>query len=180
MTDAAPAPAPKGEKKKPKTAPKKADHPTYIEMVVAAIVALAERKGSSAVAIRKWIAANHKVTEAANKHVNNALRKNPGGVLKHVTGTGASGSFKLADKKPKKVVVGKKKVGAKNVAGKKPLKAKKATPKKKKPAAKKSPKKKKPAAKKPAAKVAKKPAAKKPAKKVIKKKPAKKVKPVKK
>ena len=169
------SPAKKAEKKK--AAPKKpADHPKYSEMIVAAVGALKERKGSSRQAIVKYISANYKVGDNANTHVKQALKRMvAGAALKQVKGAGASGSFKLAEK-PKVV---KKKPAAKKPA------AKKATPKKaaKKPAAKKAtPKKaaaKKPAAKKPAKKTtpkkAKKPAAKKPAaKKAAKKTPKKK------
>ena len=156
MSDA--APAKKAEKAKSK--PKPAEHPKYSDMIAAAIVALKERSGSSRQAILKYISANYKVGDHAGTHLKLALKRGvAGGLLKQVKGTGASGSFKVADK-PK---VAKKKPAAKKPAAKKtPKKAKKATPKKaaKKPAAKK------PAAKKPA----KKPAAKKPAKKVAKKK----------
>ena len=172
MADA--SPAKKAEKKK--AAPKKpADHPKYSEMIVAAVGALKDRKGTSKQAIVKYIAANYKVGDSANTHVKAALKRMvTSGALKQVKGAGASGSFKLAEK-PK--VVKKKKPAAKKPA------AKKATPKKaaKKPAAKKAtPKKaaKKPAAKKAAKKTtpkkAKKPAAKKPAAKKVKKTPKKK------
>ena len=170
MSDA--APAKKAEKAKSK--PKPAEHPKYSDMIAAAIVALKERSGSSRQAILKYISANYKVGDHAGTHLKLALKRGvTSGALKQVKGTGASGSFKVADK-PK---VAKKKPAAKNPAAKK-TPAKKAA---KKPAAKKTPKKakkatpkkaaKKPAAKKPAAKKpAKKPAAKKPAKKVAKKK----------
>ena len=151
MSDA--APAKKAEKAKSK--PKPAEHPKYSDMIAAAIVALKERSGSSRQAILKYISANYKVGDHAGTHLKLALKRGvTSGALKQVKGTGASGSFKVADK-PK---VAKKKPAAKKPAAKKtPKKAKKATPKK--------------AAKKPAAKKpAKKPAAKKPAKKVAKKK----------
>ena len=165
-----PAKAPK----KKAAAKKPADHPKYSEMIAAAIASLKERSGSSRQAILKYVSANYKVSDGAATHVKLALKRGvAGGALKQVKGTGASGSFKLADKvKPPKAA---KKPAAKKPAAKKAAKkvakkatpkksAKKATPKKaKKPAAKKTPKKvaKKPAAKKPAAKKAKKPAAKK-------------------
>jgi histone H1/5 len=51
---------------KKKAAPKKpAEHPKYSEMVVAAIAALKERKGSSRQAILKYIQANYKVGDNA-------------------------------------------------------------------------------------------------------------------
>ena len=167
MADKAAAPAPAGEKKaaKKKAAPKKvADHPKYSEMVAAALVALKSRKGTSRIAILKYINANFKVGDGAGTHVKLALKRGvAGGALVQVKGTGASGSFKLAEKPkaPKKA----KKPAAKKPAAKK---AAKKSPKKKKPAAKK------PAAKKATPKKAKKPAAKKPAKKAAKKKTPKK------
>lgn len=166
MSDA--APAKKAEKAKAKAKP--ADHPKYSEMIAAAIVALKERSGSSRQAILKYISANYKVGDHAGTHLKLALKRGvTGGALKQVKGTGASGSFKVAEK-PK---APKKKPAAKKPAAKKTPKkpAAKKTPKKaaKKPAAKKATPKK--AAKKPAAK---KTAAKKPAKKPATKKPAKK------
>ena len=173
-------------KKKP-TAPKKpAEHPPYADMIIAAILALKERNGSSRQAIEKYIKANYKVGEVGS-HLKMALKRGvTSGKLVHTKGVGASGSFKVAkeekkEKKPKKKPAAKKsaakpKKPAAKKAAKKP--AAKKTAKKpaavKKPAAKK-PAVKKPAAKKPAAKkpAAKKPAAKKPAKKVAKKSPKK-------
>jgi histone H1/5 len=59
MADAAPPAAPKAVKPK---APKKAPtHPPISELIIKALVALKERNGSSAIAIKKWIAANEKV-----------------------------------------------------------------------------------------------------------------------
>merc|ERR1712088_797665 len=121
---------------KVKKAAKPAAHPPYANMIVAAIKALKDKKGSSRQAILKYVVANNKVADAdkAAVRVKLALRK-------LVAGKKGAGSFKLPAKEP---------------AAKKP-KAKKA----KKPKAAK-----KPAAKKPAAKkAAKKPAAKKAAKK---------------
>lgn len=174
MSDAA-----KSKTKKP------ADHPTYKEMIVAAITTLKERNGSSRQAIVKYITANYKVGESSNSHVKQALKRLVAAKeLTQTKGTGASGSFKVvkkAEPKPKKKPAAKKpaakkpaakKAAAKKPAAKKPA-AKKATPKKKTPAKKKAatPKK---AAKKPAKKAtAKKPAAKK-VKKTPKKKTAKK------
>ena len=163
MSDAK-APAKKAAPKKP------AEHPKYIDMIVAAITALKERSGSSRQAILKYLQDNYKVGESANTHLKLALKRGvAGGALKQVKGAGASGSFKVGEK-PK---APKKKPVAKKPAAKKPAKK----PAAKKPAAKKAAAKKKPAAKKPAPKkaAAKKPAAKKPAaKKPAKKAPAKK------
>ena len=181
MSEAAAAPAKVKKVAKPK---KPAAHPPYGEMVAKAIVGLADKKGSSKVAIKKYILANFKVedTKATNTQLNLALKRGVAGG-KLVTAKGHAGTFKAAKvEKPKKVA----KKSPKKAAAKKP--AAKKTPKKaaaKKPAAKKSPAKK--AAKKPAAKkspakkaakpkaaAAKKPAAKKPAAKKTPKKAVKK------
>lgn len=166
-------------KKKP-AAKAPADHPKYIDMVKAAIVALKERNGSSRQAIEKYIKANYKVGDGVGTHLKLALKRGvEAKVLVQVKGTGASGSFKvnkeLKEAKPKKSA---KKPAAKKPAAKKPA-AKKPAAKKpaakaaaKKPAAKKATTK--PAAKKVTKPAAKKPAAKKPAAKKVTKKPAKK------
>ena len=139
-----------------KAAPKKvAEHPTYAVMVTAALAALKDRKGSSKIAIGKYICANYKVGPKFNGPLKQALKK---GVenksLVQTKGIGASGSFKIAKvEKPAAKKPAAKKPAAKKPAAKKPA-AKKPAAKKpaaKKAAAKKSPKK---AAKKPAAKKA--------------------------
>ncbi|XP_041473356.1 histone H1-delta-like [Lytechinus variegatus] len=170
----APAPStPKKAAKKKTSKPKTpANHPKYSDMIASALKSLNEKKGSSRQAILKYIKANYKVGDSANVHIKLALKRGvSSGQLRHVKGTGASGSFLLAEakaaKKPAKKATPKKKAAAKKPAAKKAAKkpaakkpAKKSTPKKKaaKPAAKKA----KPAAKKPASK-------KKPAKKAAKK-----------
>merc|ERR1712088_628243 len=155
---------------KAKKPAKKAEHPPSAVMVLAAVKALKESKGSSLAAIKKYIAANNKVDIVKiSPFIRKAVKKLMGDKkIAQTKGVGASGRFKAvkAEKpKVKKVKKPKKKV------------AKKA----KKPAAKKSPKKAakkaktpKKAAKKPVAKkaAAKKPAAKKTPKKAAKKKPA--------
>lgn len=181
MSEAAAAPAKVKKAAKPR---KPAAHPPYGEMIAKAIVGLADKKGSSKVAIKKYILANFKVedTKTTNTQLNLALKRGVAGG-KLITAKGHAGTFKAAKaEKPKKVV----KKSPKKAAAKKP--AAKKTPKKaaKKPAAKKSPAKK-AAAKKPAAKkakspakkaakpkAAKKPAAKKTPKKAVKKPAAKK------
>ena len=168
MSDGEKAAAPK----KKVAAKKPADHPKYIDMIVAAITALKERTGSSRQAITKYVAANNKVSDNAGVHIKMALKRGvAAGTLVQAKGTGASGSFKVA----KKAAPPKKKPAAKKPAAKKPA-AKKPAAKK---AAKKSPAKKKPVAKKAKTpkktpkKPAKKPAAKKPAAKKAKKTPKK-------
>lgn len=175
MSSPAPVSPAKPAKKAKKPAAKKvADHPKYQEMIAQAIGTLKERTGSSRQAILKYVQANYKVSDSASTHLKLALKRGvTGGEFKQVKGTGASGSFKLAEK-PKKVP--KKKLPAKKPAAKKAKKPAK-KPVAKKPAAKKAAKKtpKKVAAKKTPKKApAKKPAAKKPAKKSAKKAPKKK------
>ena len=143
-----------------------AEHPTYADMVAAAIAALKDRKGSSRQAILKYVCANYKVDPAkAGTHVRRALTAGiKKGSLKMAKESGkGAGCFKLAEKPKVEKKKPAKKPAAKKPAAKKPA-AKKPAAKKpkaaKKPAAAKKPKAaKKPAAKKPAAK---KPAAKKP------------------
>ena len=109
MSEAAKSPA----KKKPVAPKKQADHPPYIEMIKASIVALKERNGSSRQAIEKYIKANYKVGEVG-PHLKMALKRGAaGGKLLHTKGVGASGSFKVPkeekkEKKPKKKPAAKK------------------------------------------------------------------------
>lgn len=172
--------APKKSTPKKKVVKKPAAHPTYKEMIMAAIVALKQRGGSSRQAISKYISGHYKVGENANSHLKLAFRRAiASGML--VSAANHAGTYRLskealAPPKPKKKVTAKKpaaKKAKKPKAAKKTPAKKKATPKKaKKPATKKkaTPKK----AKKPV-KSAKKPTKKTPAKKA-KKAPAKKAK----
>merc|ERR1712083_869886 len=147
---------------KVKKAAKPAAHPPYANMIVAAIKALKDKKGSSRQAILKYVVANNKVADAdkAAVRVKLALRKLVAAkkvVPAAAAGKKGAGSFKLPVKEP-----AAKKPKAKKA--KKPAAKKAAKPKAKKAAKPKAAKK--PAAKKPAAKkAAKKPAAKKAAKK---------------
>jgi len=185
---ATPKAAPKAKASKPKVAKKAASHPSYNDMIKKAITALKERNGSSRQAIQKYIMANYNVgkeEKSISAHMRMGLKRGVvSGALKQVKGTGASGSFRVAekggDKKPKVA----KKPAAKKPAAKKPAGEKKAAkPKKpkaaKKPAAAKKPKTpkkakapKKVSVKKPKSPKAKKPAAKKAAKSPKAKKPA--------
>ena len=155
-----PVKAPKQKTKKPAAPKKQADHPKYGDMIVAGIASLKERSGSSRQAILKYIQSNYKVSDSCPTHVKLALKRGvAGGSLKQVKGTGASGSFKLAEK-------------AKAKPKKKPAAKKPAAKKAKKPAAKKTPTKKAAGAKKVVKKPAAKKSAKKPAAKKTPKKPA--------
>merc|ERR1712141_821294 len=76
----------------------KSGNPTSSVMVKAAIEGLKETKGSSLVAIKKYIATNYKIDPSKHSHfIKKALTS---GVEKktivQTKGTGASGSFKLA------------------------------------------------------------------------------------
>ena len=167
MPDAA-APA-KSPKKKAAAKPKKpAAHPTYAEMIKAAVTSLKERGGSSRQAILKYIMKNFNVgkdEKMVNARLKLALRSGvKKGSLKQAKGTGATGSFRMGEVKK----ATKPKKAKKPKAAKKPKKAKK-------PKAAKKPKKtaaKKPKAAKPKKAAAKKPKAAKP-KKATKPKAAK-------
>lgn len=151
--------------KKKKTPIKKvANHQTYAAMIASALTALKDRKGSSKIAIEKYIRANCVVGGATANEARGAIalklalkRGVESGALVQVKGQGASGSFKLGKiAKPivKKAAVKKvvQKVAVKKVAAKKPAVKKAPMP---------SGKPKKAMAKKVAKKVAKKPVAKK-------------------
>uniref|UniRef100_F1L351 Histone H1.X n=1 Tax=Ascaris suum TaxID=6253 RepID=F1L351_ASCSU len=103
---ASPIHAPKKSPKKaskPKSAKVVASHPTYSVMIKAALVALKDHKGSSRAAILKYILQHYKVGDNINKvnaHLRQALKKGASsGFLKQVKGVGASGSFRLGEKK---------------------------------------------------------------------------------
>ena len=118
-----------------------ASHPPTSVMVKEAIESLKEKKGSSLISIKKYLATNYKMDLAKHGHFikkalaagvrNNTIRK--------VKGKGASGSFKLAkaESKSKKVIKPKtstknpKYPSKKNVAKSKPAASKGTTPMKK-------------------------------------------------
>lgn len=169
-----------------KKAKKPASHPKYTEMVKKSIEALKERGGSSRQAIHKYIMSHFDVgkdTKVVNTHLKLALKRAvQSGLLKRSKGTGASGSFRLAEKAtagPKKAT-GAKRGPKKAAAGgaakpKKVAKPKAAKSPAKKAAKPKAAKPKKAAAAKP--KVAKKPKTPKKAKSPKKPKVAKKAAP---
>ena len=174
MTAVAAVPASARSSKRPSA--KKAEHPTYREMISSALGAMKERKGTSRQKIQKFIADTYKLDlTASNSHLKRALTSGvTKGAFLQTTGKGASGSFKLAPMPaagPKKRSTKKvaKKPAAKKAAAKK--RVKKSAPKSsaRRPAAKKRPTKKKAASKKAASKK-KKPAAKKASKKKSSKK----------
>merc|ERR1712110_231567 len=127
-----------------KPAAKPAAHPSYKVMVCAAIAALKSRGGSSRQTIAKYIQGNFKDI----KNLNTSLKKALLGLIKDkkivvAKGTGAAGTYKLAEKPAVKKVVKKKAAPAKKKpAAKKPAAKKQKSPKKTKPVKKaKSPKK---------------------------------------
>ena len=117
----------KSPKRRSKSNTKKpAAHPTYKEMIVAAILALKQRGGSSRQAIAKYITGHYKVGETANVHLKLAFKRAlSAGVL--VTNATHSGTYRLSDAakkpapKPKKAKAVAKKPAAKK-ATKKPAK----------------------------------------------------------
>lgn len=143
-TSSAPASPKKGKKagaaKKPA---KPRTHPPAGDMVLAAVKALKDKKGSSLQAIKKYIAANYKCDVEKQslfirKYLKSAVDKK---ILVQTKGSGAAGSFKLpgdGDKKPAAKVAKKKTAAAKKPAVEKKPKKKAAAAKK--PASPKKPK----------------------------------------
>ncbi|OON17878.1 linker histone H1 and H5 family protein [Opisthorchis viverrini] len=127
--------------KKPKSAKPKipANHPPVIDMLKASIIAAKDRKGTSLPTIKKFIAANYKVdVEQLGPYIRrgtvHAVEKGTL-VLVGNKGKGASGSFKVAEKKaavaklksvkkPKVVKAKKPEAPKKPKATKKPAKPK--------------------------------------------------------
>ena len=108
-----------------------ASHPKYIDMVVSAIKALADKSGSSRQAINKYIVKEYKLTD--NNHhsamLKRALKRGSGadGPLVHNKGKGAAGSFKVKPAAAKPAKPAAKKAPAKKSAPKKAA-AKKTVP----------------------------------------------------
>ena len=127
--------APATPTKAKKAAPKKPSaHPEYKVMIASAITALANRSGSSKIAISKYISANYKVGERHESLLKmSLLRGLKSGALVKKSGVGCSGSFKLAAavKKPAAKKPAAKKPATKKPAAKKPAAKKAGTPKKK-------------------------------------------------
>ena len=116
---------------------KSSDHPTYAEMISAAILSLKDRTGSSRQAIAKYVCANYQVdADKAAFHLRRALKKGlEDGVFKTARQSGkGAGSFRLVEKKKKKPAVKKAKPSSKKSAVDAAKKAKSSA--KKKPAVK--------------------------------------------
>ena len=110
-------------------------HPNTSEMVLAAVTALKNRKGSSMQAIKKYMSSTYKVdTDKTAIFIRRYLRKAVAeGVLVQAKGNGASGSFNLPSsdlKKPVKSSGKKRGRPAKSTTA--DASKKKSTPKKKK------------------------------------------------
>ncbi|WKX96233.1 hypothetical protein Q1695_012577 [Nippostrongylus brasiliensis] len=123
--------SPKAKASKPKVAKKAPSHPTYSAMIRKSVSELKEKTGSSKAAILKYMLANYKLGDNVTKinaQLRLALKRGVvKGDLKQVKGSGASGSFKLGEKK----AAAPKKVAAKKPASaKKPKSPKKAVAKK--------------------------------------------------
>ena len=116
---------------------KSSNHPTYAEMISAAILSLKDRTGSSRQAIAKYVCANYQVdADKAAFHLRRALKKGlEDGVFKTARQSGkGAGSFRLVETKKKKPSVKKAKPSSKKSAVDAAKKAKSSA--KKKPAVK--------------------------------------------
>uniref|UniRef100_A0A3Q3EQB7 H15 domain-containing protein n=1 Tax=Labrus bergylta TaxID=56723 RepID=A0A3Q3EQB7_9LABR len=105
MAEEAPAvAAPVVKTPKKKAAPKpKSDGPPLPTLIISAVAESKERKGVSLSAVKKALAAKGVDVVKANKRINAAVVKLvTNGTLAQTKGSGASGSFKLAKKEPKK------------------------------------------------------------------------------
>ncbi|KAL7078327.1 hypothetical protein ACQ4LE_002209 [Meloidogyne hapla] len=154
----------KTKTKSPKTSKKPnapSDHPPYKLMIKKALSELKQKKGTSRLAILKFIMSNFNLgenTAKINSHLKMALKKGvQTGYLKQIKGIGAGGSFVLGDGKidetslkPAVPTKAKKAKSPAKAAGVKKPSVKKAAPKKKTSAKKVVPAKVSPAAVKPA------------------------------
>ncbi|KAJ7372677.1 Histone H1.0 [Desmophyllum pertusum] len=102
-----------------------ASHPKYIDMIVNAVKALADKSGSSRQAINKYIVKEYSLTE--NNHHNAMLKQalkrgsDASGPLVHNKGKGAAGSFKIKPAPTKPAKPAAKKAPAKKPRRRKPL-----------------------------------------------------------
>ena len=123
-----------------KTATKKTSQPSTLQLVVNAIEARKEPRGSSAAGIKKTLETMGVDISAKRAFINSALKKGvEKGVLKQVKGVGATGTFKIDTTKAKaaeKAKAQKEKERARKAKALEKEKAKKAAAKAKKAAAK--------------------------------------------
>ena len=123
-----------------KTSTKKTRQPSTLQLVINAIEARKDPRGSSAAAIKKTLETMGVDTSAKRAFINSALKKGvEKGVLKQVKGVGATGTFKIDTTKVKAAEKAKAQKEKERVRKAKALekeKAKKAAAKAKKAAAK--------------------------------------------
>ncbi|XP_065089480.1 histone H1-gamma, late-like [Ochlerotatus camptorhynchus] len=135
---ASPAKTPKkakATKRDAKHPAKTVTHPPASEMVLAAVTALDQRKGSSLQAIKKYITTNYqcdlaKLNIFLRKALINGVER---GILFQTKGSGAKGSFRLQEQKPRKKKITKKQAAekkAKKLAAKAAAGAEATTPSK--------------------------------------------------
>lgn len=129
-----PAPA---KPKRAKASRRSASHPTYSEMIAAAIRAEKSRGGSSRQSIQKYVKSHYKVGQNADLQIKLSIRRLlAAGVLKQTKGVGASGSFRLAKSdKAKRSPRKKKKAVRRSTSPKKAARPRKARSPAKKPKA---------------------------------------------
>lgn len=189
MTDSTVSPSsavplsPKSPKKKPATAratntkSDSAKHPSTSIMVTTAIKKLQDKKGSTLQAIKKYISVNYQVNSTKSAYLIGKFLKAAvlNGVLVQTKGSGASGNFKMAEVKKKKLAKVAKKPSTKKLKVKKSITAKAPDATKKRKSTSKKPKSSEPATKKvkKAIAVAKPKIAKSPVKPKVAKSPAK-------
>ncbi|KAM6425208.1 histone H1.0 [Rhynochetos jubatus] len=116
------SPAPAAKAKRARLARRPASHPTYSNMITAAIRAEKSRGGSSRQSIQKYVKSHYKVGQHADVQIRLAIRRMLAtGILKQTKGVGASGSFRLAkaDKVKKSPARKKKKVARKSTSPRK-------------------------------------------------------------
>ncbi|NXC43986.1 H5 protein, partial [Penelope pileata] len=131
------SPAPAAKPKRAKASRRSASHPTYSEMIAAAIRAEKSRGGSSRQSIQKYVKSHYKVGHNADLQIKLAIRRLlAAGILKQTKGVGASGSFRLAksDKTKRSPARKKKKAAARrSLSPKKAARPRKAKSPAKKP-----------------------------------------------
>ncbi|NXP49997.1 H5 protein, partial [Heliornis fulica] len=109
--------------KRARAARRPAAHPTYSDMIKAAIRAEKSRGGSSRQSIQKYVKSHYKVGQHADVQIKLSIRRLlASGILKQTKGVGASGSFRLAkaaDKAKKSPARKRKKVARKSMSPRK-------------------------------------------------------------
>ncbi|XP_010191552.1 PREDICTED: histone H5 [Mesitornis unicolor] len=133
-----PAPASATKPKRARAARRPAAHPTYSNMIAAAIRAEKRRGGSSCQSIQKYVKSHYEVGPNADVQIRLSIRRLlAAGVLKQTKGVGASGSFRLAkaDKEKKSPTRKRKTATRKSTSPRKAAKPRKARSPVKKPKA---------------------------------------------